>query len=242
MKKILITAVPILLTLQIYAQQINQIALPVTDYIVEAGDSVIIVQVKLPAGLSIKQKNFGLIRSVFNNPGDSVITVGSGRCQLIKGEYYYYGLLKKYMPRKPLAGELLYTDVTGPKFYAGTLFNAVRHSLIINSVQGDLIASLNTVMQIKTSEDEMPWLTKLQEDVKFTGKVMHEENDKQDMVIKDGKFKTQKLFTAMQAITVADVTDFLDYINAKPEKYAGHTWKFSEIMATWMVSGATTVK
>lgn len=242
MKKILIAVTPLLFLMQVYAQQLNQIAMPVTDYIIEANDSVIIVQVKLPEGLSIKLKTYGLIRSVFNTPGDSVITVGSGRCQLIKGEYYYYGLLKKYMSRKPLPGELLYTDVSTAPFYAGALFNAVRHSLEINSVQGDLMANLTTTMQLKTSEDEMSLLTKLQDDVKFTGKVMHEENDKQDMVITDGRFKTLKLFAAMQTITVADVKYFLEYINARPEKYAGHTWKFSEIMATWMVSGAPTVK
>jgi hypothetical protein len=242
MKKLLIAAIPLFLTLHTYTQQLNQIALPVTDYIVEAGDSVTVVQVILPQGLSIKQKTYGLVRSVFNNPGDTVITVGSGRCQLIKGEYYYYGLLKKYMPRKPLPGELLYTDVNTPQFYAGTLFNAIRHSLIINSVQGGLIANLTTVMQFKSPDDEIPLLTKLQEDVKFTGKVMNEENNNQNMVITEGKFKTQKLFAAMQTVTVADVKYFLEYINARPEKYAGHAWKFSEIMATWMVAGAPTVK
>lgn len=242
MKKILIAAVPLLFIWHLNAQQLNQIALPITDYVIEAGDSIIIVQVKLPQELSIKQKTYGLVRSVFNKPGDSVITVGSGRCQLIKGEYYYYGLLKKYMPRKPQPGELLYTDVTVPKFYAGTLFNAIRHSITLNSVQDVVIANLAAALQLKSSDEEMQLLTKLQEDVKFTGKVMHEENNNQDMLITEGKFKTQKLFTAMQAVTIADVKYFLEYMDARPEKYAAHTWKFSEIMATWMVSGAPTVK
>lgn len=241
MKKILIGVATFLFSFTLYAQQLSQIALPITDYIIEASDSVIIIQVKLSEGLSIKQKTYGLVRSVFNKPGDSVITVGSGRCQLIKSEYYYYGLLKKYMPRKPLPGELLYTDVTVPKFYAGTLFNAIRHGITLNSVQDAAIANLATVLQLKSLDEEMQLLTKLQEDVIFTGKVMHDENNSQDMLITEGRFKAQKLFTAMQTITVADVKYFLEYINIRPEKYAGHTWKFSEIMATWMAAGAPTV-
>ncbi len=70
---------------------------------------------------------------------------------------------------------------------------------------------------------------------------MGEENNNQNMLITEGKFKSQKLFAAMQAVTVADIKDFLGYINVKPGKYAGHAWKFSEIMATWMAAGAPTV-
>ena len=45
----------------------------------------------------------------------------------------------------------------------------------------------------------------------------------------------------MQAVTVPEVENFLKYIAARPAKYAGNTWKFSEIMATWMDAGAPTV-
>lgn len=241
MKKYFIITAILFAFVQLPAQHLKIIAFPLTDYIIEANDSVTIVQIKLPPGLSIKEKTYGLIRSLFVNPGDSVITVGSGRCHLIKSDYYYFGLLKKYMPRKPLAGELLYADISTPAFYDGKLFNAIRHNITINSIQGDLIANLNIVMQQKTEDDEMAVLVKLHEDVKFTGKVMNDENNNQNMLITDGVFKNQKLFTAMQAITVADVKNFLQYINARPEKYAGHSWKFSEIMATWMAAGAPTV-
>lgn len=241
MKKYFIITAILFAFVQLRAQQLKIIAFPITDYIINAGDSVTIVQIKLPPGFSTKEKTYGLIRSLFVNAGDSVITVGSGRCRLIKADYYYYGLLKKYMPRKPVAGDLLYTDVSTPDFYHGKLFDAVRHQITINSVQENLIADLNTVVQLKTSDDELTVLNKLQEDVKFTGKVMGEENNNQNMLITEGKFKSQKLFAAMQTVTVADVKDFLGYINARPEKYAGHAWKFSEIMATWMAAGAPTV-
>lgn len=242
MKHYLAAAIFLLLTFQLQAQWTKQIAFPITSYIVNAGDSVTIIQVKLPQGFSIKEKTYGLVRSVFNSPGDSVITVGSGRCSLIKSEYCYYGLLNKYMPRKPVAGDLLYTDVTTPPFYTGYLFNVMRHNITINSVAEKTIADLNIILQVKTADDELPLLTVLADDVKYTGKVMSEQNNSQDMMIPEGRFKDQKLFAAMQKVTVADVKDFFKYINARPEKYASHTWKMSEIMATWMAGGTPTVR
>ena len=242
MKKYLAAAAFLLFAFQIKAQWTKQIAFPITSYIVEAGDSVTIVQLKLPQGFSIKEKTYGLVRSVFKTTGDSVITVGSGRCSLIKSEYCYYGLLNKYMRRKPVAGDLLYTDVTTPPFYTGYLFDVIRHNITINNVAEKTIADLTIILQVKTADDELPLLTALAEDVKYTGKVMSELNNSQDMMIPEGRFKDQKLFAAMQKITVADVTDFFKYINARPVKYAGNTWKMSEIMATWMVAGAPAVK
>jgi hypothetical protein len=241
MKKYLIIAALSILSSQLHAQWLKLMAFPVTDYVVEANDSVTIVQIKLPPGFSIKEKTYGQIRSVFHTAGDSIITVGSGRCYLIKEDYCYYGLQKKYMRRKPVAGDLLYTDVSIPACYDGYLFEVIRHNIIINSVEGNTIADLSSILQIKTADDELPVLSRLMEDVKYTAKVMSEENNNQNMLITAGKFKDQKLFAAMQAIAVADVKDFLRYINARPEKYAGNTWKFCEIMATWMVEAAPTV-
>jgi hypothetical protein len=62
------------------------------------------------------------------------------------------------------------------------------------------------------------------------------------MVLPDGIFKGKKLFATMQVITDKDVIAFLKYINARPNIYAGGTWKFSEIFATWMAGGTPTVQ
>jgi hypothetical protein len=62
------------------------------------------------------------------------------------------------------------------------------------------------------------------------------------MVLPDGIFKGKKLFATMQLITDKDVIAFLKYISARPAIYAGGTWKFSEIFATWMASGTPTVQ
>lgn len=240
MKKYFIIVVLLIIVVPLTAQKLSIWAFPVTDYIIDA-DSVTIVQVKLPKGLVIKEKTLGLVRSGFNKPGDSVITVGSGRCRMIKEGYFYFALLKKYLARKPVAGDLLYADITTPEFYSYRIFGAIRHNIIIKSIQDDTIADIIKVLHLKTREDEMQLLTKLKNEVIFTGKVMSEENNNQNMLITEGKFKNQKLFAAMQSISEDDVINFLNYIDVKPEKYAGHTWKFSEIMATWIVGGAPTV-
>ncbi len=242
MKKYFIVTIFLIFVLRGSAQQIQIMAFPITDYILNPSDSVTIVQLKLPAGFTIKEKTYGLIRSVFNTAGDSVATVGSGRCHLIKENYYYYGLPKKSLSRKPIAGDLLYTDVTTQVFYKGYLLNVIKHAVTINSIEEKTLANLETVVQLKNEAAELLVLEKIMEDVKYTARVMTQEKDNQDMMITKGTYKNQKLFAAMQAVTVADVKYFLQYIDARPEKYAGHTWKFSEIMATWMVSGAPTVK
>ncbi|MBL0359266.1 MAG: hypothetical protein IPP72_21435 [Chitinophagaceae bacterium] len=41
----------------------------------------------------------------------------------------------------------------------------------------------------------------------------------------------------MQEITEADVMNFLKYVWARPAKYAGNSWRISEVFATWMTSG-----
>ena len=35
--------------------------------------------------------------------------------------------------------------------------------------------------------------------------------------------------------------NFIDYVIAQPQKYAGNTWKIAETFATWMAGGTPTV-
>lgn len=70
---------------------------------------------------------------------------------------------------------------------------------------------------------------------------MNEQSQAQNQIIKDGLFKGKQLFDAMQKITSDDVRKFLKYVIARPDNYAGNTWKISETFATWMVSGSPTV-
>ena len=57
----------------------------------------------------------------------------------------------------------------------------------------------------------------------------------------EGTFKGEMLYFTMMYIDTIQIIDFLEYINARPELYAGYTWKFSEIFATWLAAGAPKV-
>ena len=79
-------------------------------------------------------------------------------------------------------------------------------------------------------------------DIQFTGKEMLQQNDGQDQNISGGIFNGKKLFAAMQTATAAHVKAFLDYVNARPQKYAGNNWKIAETFATWMAGGTPMVE
>ncbi len=59
--------------------------------------------------------------------------------------------------------------------------------------------------------------------------------------IKSGAYSGKLLLNAMMACTQQDVSDFLEYMIARPVLYAGHEWKVAEIFATWLTEGAPTV-
>lgn len=242
MKKLLCTAFFTALLLYGNAQRTKVMSFPITDYIINAGDSVTIVQIQLPKGLSIKDKAYCLIKPVIGITADTAFTVGNGKCYLIKGDYYYFGLFKKSLLRTPVAGDLLYADVMAPAAYEGVLFDAIKHSITLNNVFDSALVNLNAVLQISNEQGEKPYLERLAADIKFTGAEMIKQGAITNEPITKGKFSGQKILNAMQAVSIEDVKDFLRYIYARPEKYAGHTWKISETMATWMVAGAPTVK
>jgi hypothetical protein len=235
--KIILYCLCFVCMMDVHAQRTKIMGFPITDYIVES-DSVTVLQVKLPQGLQIKEKSYCLLKSVYKNLAEPVIRIGNGRCQLIKGEYYYFGFMNKDLTRKPVAGDILYSDVMTPSNYEGLLFRVMKHSITLNSVDEKLIADINTVIQMKDTAAEQPIIEQLAADVRYTGTEMPKLSPAQDITIESGRFKGKKIFAAMQAVTSKDVTGFLEYIRDYPDNYAGLTWKFSEIMATWISEGA----
>ncbi len=222
------------------AQDKILIAFPITDYIIER-DSVTVVQVKLPVGLSLVEKSMGILRKAFSGTDTSTAMIGNGRCQLIKGSYCYFGMIKANLKQKPTAGNLMYCYVHQPTAYTGSLFDVVKHAVVLQSVEAKVIADVEVLLKLKTKQEETAVLEQLATDVRYTGTEMARQKDMQDIMIGSGKYKGKTIFIAMQAVNTNDVLDFLKYINARPAKYAGNTWKFSEIMATWMDAGAPTV-
>jgi hypothetical protein len=241
MKKWLLVFCICIAAFPLLSQNKQVVAFPITDYMVKANDSLTVVQIKMPPGLSIAEKTPGILKAAYSLTDTTTADLGAGKCQLIKSDYYYFGIFTYNIIRKPKQGDLVYTFVELKNNYTGLLFKMASHNITINSVEENLIIDFITAFNLKDAAAEKPFIDSMVNDVIYTGKAMAQQNNNQDMDITSGRFKGKKLFATMQTITGKDVTDFIKYIIARPKKYAGNTWKFSEIFATWITSGAPTV-
>lgn len=218
------------------------VAFKITDYMQKANDSIVIVQVQLPDAwpAPIREKQLGLLKHSFQQ---GVIldtaSIGWGRCQLIKGDYCYFGL-HLYKSQQPSAGDLLYTSMKVPVAHDGLLLSVMNHAIDFTDVGGTPFLRGQYIFSVDQTM-ETALLDSMVSDIRYTGSAMLQQMPEQNQVINDGIYKGQKLFDAMQTATRNQLIDFLTYIKVRPSKYAGHTWKISETFATWMVSGTPRV-
>ncbi|MEI9910508.1 MAG: hypothetical protein WDO71_13070 [Bacteroidota bacterium] len=76
-------------------------AFPVTGYMVDVSDSIKLVQVQLPDGVTIPEKQAGVLRGIYRDTRADTIVIGTGRCNLIKGNYYYFTVNYKQSGSSP---------------------------------------------------------------------------------------------------------------------------------------------
>jgi hypothetical protein len=213
------------------------VAFKITDYIQQANDSIAIVQVMQQDAwpLLIAEKQLGVLHHCYVAGGTKdTSSIGWGRCQLIKGAYYYFGLhLNK--GQKPAAGDLLYTKVKAPVVHDGILFDVMKHAIEFMDVT-EKPFMFSSAIFTQTAAEETAVLDSMVADIHYTGKAMLDQMPDQNQSIKGGLYDGQRLFDAMQKVTRRELIDFLQYIVARPRLYAGNTWKISETFATWMVS------
>ena len=217
-------------------------AFKITGYIKAQNDSIAIVQVLKPASLpvAILNKQLAVLNHCSKNgaPPDTAI-IGWGRCNLIKGEYYYFGIRLKKL-QQASEGDLLYARVKVPYAYDGLLLNVMNHAIGFTNVFGGNMVAANSVFN-NTKTDELRLLDSMVNDIRFTGSEMLKQMPEQNKAIKGGIYNGKKLFDAMQAVTRNELELFLKYIIARPKNYAGNSWKISEIFATWMDGATPTV-
>lgn len=216
---------------------------PVTDYMPAQTDTLTIVQVMLPdaSPVNIEKNQLGVLRHRFKN-GESYDTamIGWGRCSIIKGDYRYFGI--HLSPgQKASPGDMLYLKLSIPLPYSGYLFDLSRHYIHLQMVDDSYVYRREDVYGFTSAAEENKILDTLVADIRFTGKAMLTQMPDNNRNITEGLYKGQKLFEAMQRADRAGLIKFLRYINARPQKYAGHSWKISEIFATWMDSGTPRV-
>ena len=208
----------------------------ITDYRVKLNDSVTIVQINLPEALplSISEKQIGILKHRYQNGVLDTNLIGWGRCHLIKGNYYYFAIYK-YRNEEPEQGDLLYTRSKTPSFYKSILFDINRHAVSLTAVDDRQFYHVADLFVLNQQREKII-LDSMVADIRITGSEMKKQMPGQNQKISGGLFNGKKLFDAMEIITSKELEEFFKYIIARPERYAGNTWKLSEIFATWMVN------
>jgi len=230
---------------QIFAQKDSAerlIAFKITDYIKPLNDSTTLVQVFKPATfpVSIIDKQLGVLYHCYKN-GTTLDTsmIGWGRCNLIKGEYYYFGIHLKKM-QQASEGDLIYLKLKVPYAYDGLLLKIMNHATEFTNVYGQSFMK-NSAIYTNTKTDELNILDSMVSDIQFTGGAMLQQMPEQNQLVTDGIYKGKKIFESMQTVKRTELELFLKYVAARPKNYAGNTWKISETFATWMAGGTPTV-
>lgn len=219
------------------------VILSITNYITKANDSITIVQVKLPkqSKITIAEKTLGMLLHKYDaKDGLDTSKIGYGRCQLIKGDYYYFGI-KHDVAKKIIGNELLHLKTEVNILYTGLLAKLSLLNVQFANVYDSLFYTIEAPYSFISDNEEGEYFDKMVEDIKFTANAMLAQMPKSNTMLTDGRYKGSKLFDKMRTITASDLVLFLEYILARPNKYKGHTWKISEIFATWLVGGAPEV-
>ena len=239
MKKIATSIVVLFLVINGYSQKDSVevlFAYRITNYTVKLNDSVTIVQITLPDALpvSIKDKAIGILKHRYENGNIDTNLIGWGRCNLIKGDYYYFSI-HKYSKEEPEQGDLLYTKCKMLPYYKSLLFDINTHAIDLTTVYEDQFYHAAELFQLNAQKEKV-LLDSMIADIRFTGKEMKKLMPDQNQLVKGGLFDGKKIFEAMETANRKELEEFLKYVIARPVNYAGNTWKLSEIFATWAIN------
>lgn len=216
-------------------------AFPITSYIVDGNDSIKIVQLEMPDGIVLKEKQLGVLKGVYETKHSDTASKGFGRCYLIKENYYYFAIIGNNSGEAIKGGDLLYTLMDKTNIYYGQVAKLAGHFIRLQSVYEEPFYDRYLIFNKWTKDDEEKLLDSVIADIRFTGNYFLENDPSMNIEIKSGPYKGKKVLSVMTECQKNDVINFFDYIIARPRLYAGKTWKVSEIFATWVSEGAPTV-
>ncbi|MFK7948278.1 MAG: tetratricopeptide repeat protein [Saprospiraceae bacterium] len=91
--------------------------------------------------------------------------------------------------------------------------------------------------KIVSEAEEKALMNKLLDEIHFVGSAMKEQSETFPKITEKGRFGDTDIYSAMEMATYEDLRSFLRYVEAKSLKYQGHTWRISEVFATWADSG-----
>jgi len=216
-------------------------AFPITGYMPDVSDSVKVVQVHLPNGVTIADKQLGLLKGIYRDKHADTIAIGAGRCNLIKGDYYYFAINYKQSGQLPREGDLLFTLMDKTPVYRGNIVRLASYYIGLQNVYDKPLYNRYDVFSQWEKSDEETLVDSIVADIHFTGNYFLSNNQSMNVRIKGGRYGGKMVLSTMLICGKQDVTDFFEYIIARPRLYAGHEWKISEIFATWLMEGSPTV-
>ena len=216
-------------------------AFPITNYIVDASDSIRIVQLLLPDGVVIADKQLGLLKGMYRDKLSDTAAIGTGRCNLVKGNYYYFTINNKKSGIKPREGDLMFVLMDKPAVYAGKIIKLASHFIGLQNINEKPFYNRYDVFYQWSKTNEELLVDSMLADIHYTGDYFLKNSPGINVNIKSGKYEGKPVLNIMITSNRQDVTDFLDYMTVRPYLYAGHEWKISEIFATWLSEGAPTV-
>ncbi len=228
-----------LLSLVVIAQKDQWLrAFPITSYIVDGNDSVNIVQLEMPDGVLLKEKQLGIVQGVYETKHSDTVRKGYGRCHLIKGNYYYFAITGNNSGEPLKGGDLIYTLMDKSTIYYGQAAKLAGHFIRLQSVYEEPFYDRYLIFNKWNEEDEKKLIDSIINDIRFTGNYFLENDPSMDKDITSGLFRGKRVLSVMKDCKQEDVINFFNYIIARPRLYAGKTWKVSEIFATWASEGA----
>jgi hypothetical protein len=216
-------------------------AFPITGYMVDASDSVKVVQVHLPMGVKIADKQIGLLRGIYRDNHSDTSLIGAGRCNLIKGDYYYFTINHRQSGRQPKEGDLLYTFIAKTPVYRENIVRIAGFHIGMLDVYDKPLYDRDEVFSKWQKIDEENVIDSMVADIHFTGNHFLTNNPSMNVKVKRGKYEGKMVLNTMISCNKQDVIDFLQYVVARPNLYAGREWKISEVFATWLSEGSPTV-
>lgn len=218
-------------------------AFPITNYILDLNDSTKLVQLEIPdtAVLKFSNKQIGILWGVYNKKNEDIIQKGYVKCQLVKGNFYYFAVTNIQHEAVIKEGDLIYTFLHKTTIYDGMLPKLAAHFIRLKDVYEKPFYDRYLIFLEWTKEEEQEQIDSMVRDIRFTGKYFIENNPSIDKPIKNGKYAGKQTLTVMTECESADLVDFFNYVLARPRIYAGKEWKISEIFATWLSEGAPTV-
>ncbi len=195
------------------------------------------VKLSKPTGVDFRAEQLFICKGVYKTVDGDTATKGTGRVTQSADDHLTGFIKEQDTQAIPEEGDLCYFLIDAQTGRTDVFYKLARFAINFRSVADTILFAANESLAGWNADNTSRLLEKLTGDIQYTGTAMLEQQDGQDQVIKGGDFDGKTLFKAMEQAKAKEVMDFLEYVWARPIKYAGHTWNISEVFATWMTSG-----